>query len=211
MLTHQKLLEALVPIGKKHRACGSVPYSIILAILVATSWVFGHVELCRRGLKPDWTVMSHLPPPWKYGYSVVVGPSRDGQLTPETVFHPLLTLPRMFDVPGNHGRQRASRACDACRTRRVKCSGTSPCTACQAYGEPERCHFRAKARPNRCDQTPILILMVSGPVPKVMQLSVDLQAPSHQRFLHRAHLRVPWPSSRRRQSNGQQRTVSTLR
>lgn len=45
--------------------------------------------------------------------------------------------------------KRNSKACENCRTRRVKCQGGQPCLACVEVGLSERCAVRAKARPNR--------------------------------------------------------------
>lgn len=45
--------------------------------------------------------------------------------------------------------KRNSKACENCRTRRVKCQGGQPCIACVEVGLRDRCAVRAKARPNR--------------------------------------------------------------
>jgi hypothetical protein len=49
-------------------------------------------------------------------------------------------------------KRRVSIACDNCRRRRKRCSGTVPCKACLDFGWPERCTVRSKARPQRLIQ-----------------------------------------------------------
>ncbi|ORY31058.1 hypothetical protein BCR39DRAFT_104326 [Naematelia encephala] len=44
---------------------------------------------------------------------------------------------------------RNPRACENCRTRRIRCCGGQPCSACINVGLTERCEMRAKARPKR--------------------------------------------------------------
>lgn len=46
-------------------------------------------------------------------------------------------------------KRRISKACEHCRTKRTRCSGSSPCDACCALGLEESCFVRDKARPKR--------------------------------------------------------------
>lgn len=48
-----------------------------------------------------------------------------------------------------HPSKRNSKACETCRSRRVKCQGGQPCIACVEFGMGDKCAVRAKARPNR--------------------------------------------------------------
>jgi hypothetical protein len=45
--------------------------------------------------------------------------------------------------------KRSSKACESCRVRRTRCSGTVPCDACIANGIATTCQVRIKARPQR--------------------------------------------------------------
>ncbi|ODO04890.1 hypothetical protein I350_05500 [Cryptococcus amylolentus CBS 6273] len=46
-------------------------------------------------------------------------------------------------------RKRSSKACEQCRTLRIKCGGNVPCAPCVASGLPDQCIIRLKARPRR--------------------------------------------------------------
>lgn len=49
---------------------------------------------------------------------------------------------------GGVGPKRIAKACEACRVRRTKCDGHSPCSKCTEAGGLE-CTYRARARPSR--------------------------------------------------------------
>ncbi|BEJ13893.1 hypothetical protein CspHIS471_0310670 [Cutaneotrichosporon sp. HIS471] len=51
--------------------------------------------------------------------------------------------------PPGEFRRRSSKACEHCRAKRTRCSGTSPCEACVALGLGDGCYVRDKARPRR--------------------------------------------------------------
>lgn len=46
-------------------------------------------------------------------------------------------------------RRHASKACEHCRGRRIKCVGGIPCEACRKSCRERDCHVRVKARPGR--------------------------------------------------------------
>jgi len=46
-------------------------------------------------------------------------------------------------------RARVANACDVCKQRKIKCSGTSPCTYCARRQQPEDCHYTAQHRRRR--------------------------------------------------------------
>lgn len=50
---------------------------------------------------------------------------------------------------GTTNRRRISKACENCRVRRTKCSGSIPCSACTDNALEGSCYVREKARPNR--------------------------------------------------------------
>ncbi|KAK4445075.1 filamentous growth regulator 27 [Podospora aff. communis PSN243] len=50
-------------------------------------------------------------------------------------------------------RQRVANACDVCKQRKIKCSGTMPCSYCTRRQQPEDCHYTAQQRRKRLADT----------------------------------------------------------
>ncbi|KAK0648944.1 hypothetical protein B0T16DRAFT_326775 [Cercophora newfieldiana] len=54
---------------------------------------------------------------------------------------------------GRRLRARVANACDVCKQRKIKCSGTTPCSYCARRQQPEDCHYTTQHRRRRLVNT----------------------------------------------------------
>ncbi|KAK2810166.1 hypothetical protein FQN50_003136 [Emmonsiellopsis sp. PD_5] len=61
---------------------------------------------------------------------------------------PTVQNPKTRNWGERRGRRAGVRSCEECRRRKIRCSGSQPCDACNYYKIPDRCHY-ADTKPSR--------------------------------------------------------------
>ncbi|KAK0611013.1 hypothetical protein B0T14DRAFT_540253 [Immersiella caudata] len=80
-------------------------------------------------------------------------------------------------------RQRVANACDVCKQRKIKCSGTIPCSYCARRQLPEDCHYTAQQRRKRpvdteeAQHSPAPTRSAGGQTPVPSQARIAPEAP----------------------------------